>query len=139
MNFLKNKKAEGVAFPTLIFIILNITFFVLLFIFVFRSAEGAAVYEPAYAKEIALMIDSTEPGMTFALNVSKGIDIAKEKGKIDLKNIIKINEQTKRVEVNFANSGGYSFQYFSRNKVLLSFDEAGKKVILNIFEDKENE
>ena len=44
------------------FIILNVVFFTVLFLFLGIKGTGSGIYEQIYAKQIALLIDQAKPG-----------------------------------------------------------------------------
>tara|TARA_Y100000310_G_scaffold333757_1_gene411950 strand:+ start:1067 stop:1513 length:447 start_codon:yes stop_codon:yes gene_type:complete len=131
---LNNKKSESLIYPTVIFIILNILFFSILLLFVFKSSSGALIYEQVYAKQIALMIDRAKPDMEISMDFSEGIKIA-EKNKLSgerLKKIVEITSEENKVTVSLSHKGGYNFKYFSDYDVGLDFKE--NKLILDIKE-----
>ncbi|MBU2562620.1 MAG: hypothetical protein KKF68_03095 [Nanoarchaeota archaeon] len=125
-----NNKSGGITFPTIIFFILNLMFFVLLMMFVFKAPSGAVVYEQMYAKQIALMIDEAKPLMEFSISFKKGLEIA-EKNEIDKQNIFKIDGVDNKVIVKLSNSRGYSFKYFSDYEINYYFDEDLLILIIN--------
>ena len=133
-SILKNKKAESLIYPTVIFITLNIIFFSILLLFVFKSSTAAGIYEQAYAKQIALIIDEAKPGMSIFLNLEKGVEIA-EKNKRPKDKIISI--ENNEVIVRLSNNGGYSYKYFSDYEISSYFDDISKnKLVININEKK---
>ena len=103
-------KTGNLIFPTVIFIVLNIMFFGMLLIFVFRTSGGAVVYEQAYAKQIALLIDSSRPVMEIKLNMEDGMKLA-EKNNIDFDEIVEIENNA--VIVKLSRNGGYSYSFFN--------------------------
>ncbi len=107
-----NKKADTIVLETIIFIVLNLIFFVAMLWFVYGSGKGAFIYEQVYAKQIALLIDDAKPNMTLGLNIEKGIEIAEENGK-SVEKIVSIDDKEKKVIVSLSDKGGYVFQYFS--------------------------
>ena len=106
----KNRKAGKMLFPTVIFTVLNIMIVGILLVFVFRASGGAAVYEQAYAKQIALLIDSSRPVMEIKLNMEEGMKLA-EKNNIDFGEIVKIENNA--VIVKLSRKGGYSYSFFN--------------------------
>ena len=108
-DLLSDKKGNLI-FPTVIFIVLNIMFFGILLIFVFRTSGGAVVYEQAYAKQIALIIDEARPVMEIKLNMEEGMKLA-EKNNIDFDGIVKIENNV--VIVKLSRRGGYSYSFFN--------------------------
>src|SRR3989338_7060761 len=74
----KNKRADKIMESTIIFIVLNLIFALLLLFFVYKTSTGAVVYEQFYAKQIALMIDNAKPNTQISLDFKKGIEVAEE-------------------------------------------------------------
>jgi len=106
----KNRKAGKILFPTVIFIVLNIMFFGILLVFVFRTFGGAVVYEQAYAKQIALIINEARPVMEIKLNMEEAMKLA-EKNNIDFDEIVEIENNA--VIVKLSEKGGYSYSFFN--------------------------
>jgi|SRR3989338_1418149 len=115
--FFRNKKSEGVFYPIIIFVILNLMFFSILLLFVHRSSTGALIYEQFYAKQVALLVDKADPSSIITLNFEDGIKIS-EKNKATPE--ITFNDNT--VTVKLSGKKGYSFKYFSDHKVSSYFD-----------------
>jgi hypothetical protein len=103
-------KKGNILTENIIFIILNLVFLSILIIFLFSKMGGAAVLEEKYAKQIALILDSAEPGMTIYLNMEDAIKIAKKENR-DLDNVISI--QNNVVSVQLREKGGYSYSFFN--------------------------
>lgn len=128
---------RGMLLETVIFIILNILFFALLATFIVTSASGATLYEQAYAKEIALMIDQAKPNTTISLDIGEALEIAK-KNEVKLGEIFHIDNLEKRVVIRFGPKGSYSFQYFSDYEILPDANSgqfiSGNYIVLRIME-----
>lgn len=107
-----NKRGDMPILGTVIFIVLNLMFALILTYFAYKSSTGAAVYEQSYAKEIAFLIDEAKPNTTIVLGMQKAVDIANENGK-DLAGVIKIDDLKKEVTVSLSLDKGYTYQYFS--------------------------
>lgn len=120
----KNKRGVEMMTGLIIFIILNLVFFMAMFAFVARTGSGVSFYEQAYAKEIALAIDSADPGTTIYLDVSKQQELFRK----DLPGSVQITEDLVRVKL--SEKKGYEFNYFSDYKVSKNFDGGGDKLIL---------
>lgn len=131
-----NKKGISITFEMTIFIILNIVFILLLLIFVRSAGSGAFVYEKIYAKQIALIIDNSEPDMTVSLDMEKAMGIAEKNGK-RLEDMVKINSENNEVTVSLSPRGGHVFQYFSDYKVSPQFHDEINKLVLVIREKDE--
>ncbi len=106
----KRGKSGKILMENIIFIILNILFLMILILFLARQGQGAALLEQSYAKQIALLIDSAKPGMTFVLNMDKAKEIAEKNG-IEFEDII-INAKN-IITVKLNDKGGYSYSYFN--------------------------
>ena len=109
MRRLINKKGN-ILTQNIIFIVLNLVFLSILIIFLFSKMGTAAILEEKYAKQIALILDSAEPGMTIHLNMGDAIKIAKKENR-DLNNIISI--QNNVVNVQLREKGSYSYSFFN--------------------------
>lgn len=109
----KNRKAN-ILTENIIFIVLNLVFLSILIIFLFSKTGSAAVLEEKYVKQIALAIDSAEPGMTIHLNMEDAIKAA-EKENIKSKDIVSIRENI--VTVKLREKGGYSYSFFNNISV----------------------
>jgi len=109
MRRLINKKGN-ILTENIIFIILNLVFLSILVVFLFSKMGSAAILEEKYAKQIALILDSAEPGMTIHLNMKDAIKIAKKENR-DLNNIISIQDNV--VNVQLREKGGYSYSFFN--------------------------
>jgi hypothetical protein len=110
-----NKKGADLAFPIIIFLVLNIIFFTMMMLFVQRVSSNALVYEEAYSKKIGLMLNRAEPGMNLTIDVTELVEVA-------LKNGIKLNETSTLITINTEEGivfvkakkeGGFNFPYFS--------------------------
>ena len=109
MRRMINKKGN-ILTENIIFIILNLVFLSILIIFLFSKMGGAAVLEEKYAKQIALILDSAEPGMVISLNMKDAIKIANKENR-DLNNVISIQDNV--VKVQLREKGGYSYSFFN--------------------------
>lgn len=112
LNVLKKNKrgeAENLVLPKIIFITLNIMFAVVLLAFVVRASSGAVIYEQTYAKQIALIIEESEPVMVVKLNMEEGMEIAEEK--VAFEEIVSVKDN--RVVVKLSEKGGYGYSFFN--------------------------
>ena len=124
-----NKKGEGIVLEPIIFIILNLFFFVVMLVFVYNSGSIAFIHEQTYAKQIALFIDNAEPEMSMLIDLSEVVEIA-EKNKQPLENVVQLNKEENKVEVKLKKNGGYSYQYYSDYKIDLKME--GNLLLINI-------
>ncbi len=108
----KNRRgeSENLLFPNIIFITLNIMFAMAMLAFVFRTSSGAVIYEQMYAKQIALLVQESEPLMIIKLNMEKGMKIAEKNG-VAFEDVVRINDN--RVTVKLSGKGGYGYSFFN--------------------------
>ncbi|MDD5012157.1 MAG: hypothetical protein PHQ66_00715 [Candidatus Nanoarchaeia archaeon] len=106
---MKSKKGT-ILIENIIFIILNILFISILMLFLFRQGSGAIVLEQSYAKNIALLIDSSRPVTEMKLNMKEGFNLAEANG-INAEDIVKINGNI--VTVKLSGQGGYDYSFFN--------------------------
>lgn len=111
---------------SVIMLILNIMLFTGLFYFAVKKT-GTVELEEIYAKKIAVILDSAEPGMQISFDVKKAFDYAEE-NKADIKTAFSVNDNI--VYVKLSNSRGYYYSFFNSENVDLSLDEENK--VLNI-------
>ena len=121
-EFYRRKKSEGLVHPTVIFVLLNLIVFSILGGFAAHASSGAAVYEQAYSKQIALMIDNAQPGMQIIFNFEKPIAIAEENN-LKKREIIGIDNEKKEVVVRMSGKGGYISRFFSDYDVKYYFSK----------------
>ena len=117
-------KKGNILTENIIFIVLNLTFIIILMLFVFSKTEAAPVLEEKYAKQIALILDAAEPGMTIDLNMKDAIKIA-EKENFDFNEIVKIEDNLVIVKLS-GDSRGYSYSFFNDFEVKANFDTISK-------------
>jgi len=104
------QKRGTILVENIIFIILNILFIAILILFLLRQGSGAIVLEQAYAKQIALLVDSGNPIMVMKIDMEKGKKIA-DKNEIDFGSIVKIERNI--VTVKLSDKGSYSYAFFN--------------------------
>ena len=97
--------------PNIIFILLTIIIIVALLYFVNSRKDSAYVYEQAYAKQIALLIDKAQPGMIIYLNIQPVINKFGGTG-FDVEKAFNIDDVAKEVNVGFSGRGKYKYGYF---------------------------
>jgi len=112
-------KKGNILAENILFILLNLIFLIILVIFLFSKTGSAAVLEEKYAKQIALMIDSSRPLMEITLNMEDAIKKAKEEGWPE--NMI-VNIEGNFVTVKLREKGGYSYSFFNNVEVNANFD-----------------
>ncbi len=121
---MKNKRGDFV-FGYIVTIAVTIIFFVICFVFLSRASSGAAVYEQAYSKQIALIIDNARPNTIFEIDFSEGIEYLEKERKKTLSNSEKnslVKIENNEVIVSLSQEG-YSSVFFSDYDVSSSFNE----------------
>lgn len=109
---LSSKKSKGsILTENIIFIVLNLAFITILLLFLFSKSGGAAILEEKYAKQIALLIDASEPIMIITLNMEDAIKVAKKEN-FPLNQIVAINENVVTVRLR-SDGQGYSYSFFN--------------------------
>jgi hypothetical protein len=103
-------KRGEVLIENVVFIILNVLFLSILIIFLVKQGQGAVLWEGSYAKESALLIDGSKPGMIFILNMEEGMKIAQKNG-IDFSEVVEIGSNFVRVKL--SDNGGYEYTFFN--------------------------
>jgi len=109
-NFLPENRKGTILVENVIFIILNILFISILILFLSRQGDGAVVLEQSYAKNIALLIDASQPVSEMKLYMKDAIDVAEKNG-ISREEIVKINGNS--VLVKLSANGGYQYSFFN--------------------------
>lgn len=105
-----------------IFVVVNLIFFIMLMLFIFRAGTGAYFFEQYYAKQIATLVDDAKPGTNIALDATDAYDTAK-KNNIDFKNIVRAENNTIIVQL----AKGRYYQHPFYNNVSLEFGPAQKE------------
>ncbi|GBE19804.1 hypothetical protein BMS3Abin17_00533 [archaeon BMS3Abin17] len=108
------KKKGTILAENIMFIILNLVFITILMLFLLKQGSGAIVIEQSYAKQIALLIDSGQPGMEIILNMETAKKVAEKNG-IDFGEVVNVNENI--VTVKITSKSGYSYSFFNDVKL----------------------
>ena len=103
------KKRGTILVENIIFIVLNLVFLSILFLFLFSKMNGTAILEEQYAKKIALAIDAAKPEMKLIFNMNDAVEKANDE-KFDGK-IVSIEGNV--VTVGLHEKGGYSYSFFN--------------------------
>jgi len=115
---LKNKRGN-ILTENVIFIILNLLFLTILILFLFSKMGSAAVLEEKYAKQIALIIDSSKPLSKISLNMEDAIEKAKDEwGENKITSVISKHGEIvtitgNTVTVKLSEKSGYSYSFFN--------------------------
>ncbi len=113
---MKNKKAETGILETIIFIILNLVFCAAILIFVHNASSQSFIYEQAYAKQIALIIDNARADSIIMIDISELKKIS-DKNQKPVEDVFSVDKNNNKVKVNLNKKGGYSYNYFSNYNV----------------------
>ena len=137
-----NKKGELLV-GNIIFIVLNLLFLTILFLFISQQGSGLILLEQSYAKQVALTFDLAKPGMTVFLDFEKGYEEIKTNFgenydvQSNINNIIKINGNIVTVQLDKdERRKGYSYSFFNDIDYELKTDirpEAYRKGVYFIF------
>ena len=131
MNFLlRNKKGSEMILPPVIFIVLNIVIFSVFLLFVVKASSGALVYEQAYAKQVALLIDEAKSDMQILVDFEEGVETAEKNKKTS--DLVRVDKEANKVIVNFGSKGGYGYKYFSDYEVNVYDDVEENLIIINV-------
>jgi len=112
---------------TIIFIVLNLIFFLAMFAFVARTGSNVALYEQMYAKEIVLAIDQARPGTTISINVEDSRGLFEK----NLVEGVKISNGEVKISLK-KGAKGYSVNYFSDYTFERTFNEVDGNLFLKI-------
>ena len=93
-----------------IFIILNLAFLTILALFLIKQGAAGSLLEDAYSKQIALIIDSAQPGMKAKINMQDAKEIVDKEG-YDFSNIISVEKNF--VTVKLSEKGGREYPFFN--------------------------
>jgi hypothetical protein len=104
------KKRGTILVENIVFIILNVLFLAVLVLFLMKQGSGAIVLEQAYAKQIAMLVDSAKPVMEIKFDMEKGKKLAEDNG-IDFSSAVRITGNTVRVRL--SERGGYIYSFFN--------------------------
>lgn len=107
----KGKKGE-MLIENIVFLILNLAFLAILVLFLVKQGGSGSLYEETYSKQIALLIDSSRPGMEMEINLQDGYDIAKENG-VPVDQVVVINNELNTVTVRLSQDGGDEYHFFN--------------------------
>lgn len=127
------KKAE-ILTGNLIFIILNLLFFSILFVFIISKAGDSSSLEEAYAKKIALLIDSSKPGTKISIDMASAID---KKDKDYSGKVVFISGNV--VTVQLREKGGYSYSFFNDVEIDPLYSLPSEKEYSFVILDKQKE
>lgn len=135
----RNKKGSEGVVSNVIMIALTLIIFSACFISLSSFASGAVVYEKAYSKQIALLLDNARPNTQIELDFTEGIEFVEK----NLDNKLTDAEKKDLVEIKnnkvsvLLGKRSYSTYFFTNYDVEYYFDK--NNLILNILEDDDEE
>ena len=114
------KKGELLV-SNIVFIVLNLAFLAILILFIAKQGGGAIVMEQSYAKQIALLIDASQPGMQINLRMDDAIKKATEERLNYKEDMVTVSGNV--VKVRLTQEGGYSYSFFNDVDVTRYFEK----------------
>lgn len=105
-------KKASIVMDNIIHIIIFALFFSIMFWGISAYSNGSALLEDIYAKEIARLINTAEPGMNFKMDISKIASVAYKNGK-NFADIVNIDNVNNEVVVSSRLSSGTSYKFFN--------------------------
>jgi len=127
-RILKNKKAE-ILTENIVFIVLNVTFFSVMILFVYLQGSSVHLKEEETAKQIALLIDAAKPQTTIEINLGNFFAKAEKEG-VSKENSIRIDNDNNLVIVRGSEKSFYEYSYF--NNVNVEYNLKENELILII-------
>ncbi len=121
------KKKGSILTENVIFLVLNMTFFAIMILFLLKQGGGVFM-EQAYAKQIALAIDSAKPGMEILVDISEGASSDKKWFATNFAKSVVISGNF--VTVTLGNDGGYTYSFFNNVKPSIDVFPDGKVYIV---------
>jgi len=106
---MENKRGT-ILIENIIFIVINLLFLAILVLFIARQGSGAIDLEQAYAKQIALLIDSAKPVSILELNMDEALKVSGKNG-IPFDSIVQITGN--EVFVKLSEKSGYGYSFFN--------------------------
>lgn len=104
------KRGQSLVASEVIFVVLNLTVLIVLFLAVSYTSTPDPLYEEAYAKEIALLLDGSKPGTILTLDMTEMYQIALNN---NAPMIVEIDCERNSVLVKATNGNGYKFDFFT--------------------------
>jgi len=133
---------RGIVLENVIFLVLNLVFFVVVLFFITTNNADHAIYEQIYSKQISLLIDRAKPGTKIAYNIRDlRLELASHLTRSEranqqlfndlLKKKILVDNKNKKVVIGLTKkSKGYSYPYFSNYTIEKRFQ--GNYLILEV-------
>jgi hypothetical protein len=123
------KKKGQILTENIVFIVLNVTFFSIMILFVSLQSSSVHLKEEETAKQIALLIDASKPETIIEVNLKDFFAKAEKEG-ISKENSIKIDNYNNIVIAKGSEKSFYEYSYF--NEVNVEYNLKGDDLILII-------
>src|SRR3989344_6135589 len=105
-------KMANIVMDNIIHIVIFALFFAIMLWGISSYSDGSALLEDIYAKEIARVINTAEPGMSFKIDISKIAAVAFDNGK-KFEDIVYIDNVKNEVIVSSRLSSGTAYKFFN--------------------------
>ncbi len=105
-------RRASIVMDNIIHIIIFCLFFAIMFWGIGSYSNGSAMLEDIYAKEIARVINTAEPGMSFKMDISKIESVAYKNGK-NFADIVDIDNVNNEVIVSSRLTTGTAYKFFN--------------------------
>jgi hypothetical protein len=105
-----SKKRGTILVENVIFLVLNLVFLTIMILFIVKQGAGASILEQGYAKQISLIIDSSNPGAIIKINMADAKSVAEEKN-VPFEEVVSIEGNF--VTVKLSEKGGYMYSFFN--------------------------
>lgn len=125
---LNSDKRGVVLTENVLFIILNLAFFAIILIFIVVNSGPVVYFEKAYAKQIALTIDSARPGMEINVDISEGAEKGEDWFRGNFRNAVVVSENV--VTVKLGEKSSYSYSFFNDVKPSIDVGPDGNVYIV---------
>jgi len=123
-----NKKAD-ILHENVIFIVLNVTFFVMMMLFVQMKGSAVHIAEEQTAKQIALLINTARPGTELEVYLGDFLEEAESNG-VSKSAAVRIDNANNVIIAKGSADSFYDYAYF--NDVNVKFNFKGYYLILEI-------
>ncbi len=111
-----------------LFLVLIVAFLSILVLFLWKQQANGKSLEENYAKDIALLIDASKPGMEITLDLQDGTKADEEWFKDNYNNAVRIDGNV--VNVKLTEKGGYSYTFFNDVNPGIDVSPEGKVYII---------
>ena len=118
----KRGKRAQILIENVMFILLNLIYLTILILFVINRGSGTLALEESYAKQIALLVDSSKPYSVFYLDMEDAIEIAKDKwGEEHIDDIVR--RSGNKIIVQLSEDSLYEYSFFNDVNVQINKGE----------------